>query len=68
MELPLNESLPEETSQFRAHDFPHSSVSQEYRDRKLPFVTIARKQFDALGEKIQQTADCAEGKCAPRIM
>jgi hypothetical protein len=64
MELPLNESLPEETSQFRVHDFPCSSVSVEYRNRKLPYVAIARQQLDELETKINQTADCAEGRCA----
>ena len=63
MELPLNEALPEETSQFRAHDFPHSSVSQEYRNRKLPFVTLPRTDFDALDAKVAQTLDCANGVC-----
>ena len=68
MELPLNESLPEETSQFRAHDFPRSSVSHEYRNRKLPFITLERKQFEALEDKIDQIVECAEGRCTTRIM
>lgn len=68
MELPLNESLPQETSQFRAHDFPRSSVSHEYRNRKLPYVAVARAQLEELEEKINQTAECAEGKCATGIM
>lgn len=68
MELPLNESLPEETSQFRAHDFPHSSVSHEYRNRKLPFVAVERAQLDQLEDKVNQTLDCAEGRCVPRVI
>jgi len=68
MELPLNESLPEETSQFRNHDFPRSSVSSEYRNRQLPFVTVARKDFEALDEKTLQTLNCAHGKCDPRVV
>lgn len=63
MELPLNESLPEETSQFRAHDFPRSSVSSEYRNRQLPFVTLPRGDFEALDEKTIQTLNCAQGRC-----
>lgn len=68
MELPLNESLPEETSQFRAHDFPRLSASQEYRDRKLPFVTLPRVDFEALDEKTIQTLNCAHGKCNPKAV
>jgi hypothetical protein len=64
MELPLNESLPEETCQFRAHDFPHSSASAEYRNRKLPFAVVARDQLEQLEDKVQQTLDRAEGRCA----
>lgn len=48
MELPLNESLPMETSQFRAHDFPLSSVSHEYRNRKLPFTTVPTCELEHL--------------------
>jgi hypothetical protein len=63
MELPLNESLPEETSQFRVHDYPRSSASSEYRNRKLPFVAIPRVDIEQLEEKVKQTLDCAQGKC-----
>ena len=66
MELPLNEALPEETSQFRAHDFPRSSASQEYRERKLPFVTLPRADLDALDAKVAQTLDCANGICVSK--
>lgn len=67
MELPLNEALPEETSQFRAHDYPHSSASAEYRNRKLPFVAVPRADIERLEQKIEQTVDCAEGRCE-RVM
>jgi hypothetical protein len=67
-ELPLNCSLPEETCQFRVHDFPLSSASPEYRRRKLPFVAVAREQLEQLEQKVQQTLDCAEGKCEPKVV
>ena len=68
MELPLNQSLPEETSQFGAHDFPRSSVSHEYRNRQLPFVAVPRDDLERLEGKVQETLDCAEGKCSVRVM
>lgn len=64
LELPLNQSLPEETCQFGSHDFPASSASSEYRRRQLPFIAMARDDLNRLEEKVQQTLDCAEGKCA----
>jgi len=68
MELPLNLSLPEESCQFRTHDFPRSSVSQEYRERQLPFVTIPRAEFNALDAKVAQTLNCAHGKCESKVV
>lgn len=68
LELPLNESLPEETCQFRAHDFPHSSVSHEYRNRKLPFVAVPRAEIEKLERKVNEVADCAEGKCVSKFV
>lgn len=68
LELPLNDSLPEENSQFGAHDFPRSSASHEYRNRKLPFVAISRKELEALDEKVSQTLNCAHGKCEPKAV
>lgn len=75
MELPLNQSLPEETSQFGAHDFPRSSVSAEYRHRQLPWVAVPRIEVEKFHEgmqklerKVEQTLDCAEGKCDTRVM
>lgn len=68
MELPLNQSLPEETSQFRTHDFPRSSVSGEYRNRELPFIAVPRTAFEALDEKTIQTLNCAHGKCESKAV
>lgn len=67
-ELPLNASLPEETCQFGVHDFPLSSASPEYRNRVLPYVAVAREDLDKLGMKIEQTVDCAHGKCIPKTV
>jgi hypothetical protein len=55
-ELPLNNSLPEETCQFRVHDFPASPISADYRNRKLPFIAIPRAVFERKVEKIIESA------------
>jgi hypothetical protein len=68
IELPLNQSLPEETCQFGAHDFPRSSVSHEYRNRALPLIAVPRTAIEQLEQKVQQTLDCAEGKCEPKAV
>lgn len=60
MELPLNESLPEETSQFRAHDFPHSSVSHEYRNRKLSFTSVPTSELERLHEAKRNSDELVE--------
>jgi hypothetical protein len=67
-ELPLNCSLTEETCQFGVHDFPLSDASPEYRSRQLPFVAVPRVEIEALEQKVQQTLDCAEGKCAKAVV
>jgi hypothetical protein len=67
-ELPLNTSLPEESCQFGNYDHPMSEASPEYRNREMPFVAVARADLDALGLKIEQTVDCAYGKCAPKAI
>lgn len=67
-ELPLNASLPEETCQFGVYDHPLSEESAEYRKRQMPFVAVARADLDALGMKIEQTVDCAHGKCVPKTV
>lgn len=67
-ELPLNASLPEESCQFGIYDHPLSEASPEYRNRHMPFVAIAREDLDALGLKIEQTIDCAHGRCIPKAV
>lgn len=62
-ELPLNCSLPEETCQFGSYDHPMSDASSQYRHRKMPFITISRAQFNAMDRQVEQTANCAEGRC-----
>ena len=62
-ELPLNCSLPEETCQFGNYDHPLSDASSDYRNRQMPWIAVGREQFNALEDKINQTANCAEGKC-----
>lgn len=48
-EIPYNTALPEETCQFGVHDFPQSEASASYRKRRLPFVAIARTEFENIG-------------------
>lgn len=67
-ELPLNCSLPEESCQFGNYDHPMSDASPDYRHRKMPFVAIPRVEMELLEQKVNQTADCAEGKCVPRAV
>jgi hypothetical protein len=69
-ELPLNCSLPEETCQFGNgnYDHPTSDASLEYRRRRLPWVTVHRADIERLEEKVKQTLDCAEGKCAVKVV
>jgi len=62
-ELPLNCSLPEETCQFGNYDHPLSDASSDYRNRQMPWIAVERGQFAALESKVNQTANCAEGKC-----
>jgi hypothetical protein len=67
MEVPLNESLPEQTCQFGSHDFPLSEASHEYRNRKLPFVAVPRGQIERLRDKIKTTDLIIEGFRAKAI-
>lgn len=67
-ELPLNASLPEETCQFGVYDHPLSDASPDYRNRQMPWVVVTRDDLDALGVKIEQTIDCAHGKCVPKAV
>lgn len=59
-ELPLNASLPEETCQFRIHDFPYSSASQEYRSRKLPFMAVPTNELEKLREATHNSDQIVE--------
>lgn len=61
IEVPLNASLPPETCQYGAHDFPLSEVSHQYRNRKFQFVAVPRGQIERLREKIQATDPIVEG-------
>jgi hypothetical protein len=67
-ELPLNCSLPEETCQFGVYDHPLSDASPEYRHRQMPWVTVARSQFEQLDSKTKDVLDCAQGKCAAKAV
>lgn len=67
-ELPLNCSLPEESCQFGTYDHPMSEASQMYRKREMPFVAVPRNELEQLEDKVQETLDCAEGKCSVRVM
>ena len=67
-ELPLNTSLPETTCQFGVYDHPLSDISADYRNRAMDYVAVARNDLDALGMKIEQTIDCAHGKCVPKAV
>lgn len=67
-ELPLNRALPDDTCQFGVHDFPLSSASPAYRNQKPPFIAIAREDLEQLEQKVQQTLECAEGKCVARAV
>lgn len=59
-ELPLNTSLPEETCQFGKHDFPCSSVSSEYRNRKLPFQSVPTYELERLKQATGHTDEIVE--------
>lgn len=59
-ELPLNASLPEQTCQFRVHDFPHSSKSHEYRNRKLPYQAVPTKDLERLKQAKDSTDEIVE--------
>lgn len=66
-ELPLNCSLPEESCQFGTYDHPLSDASPQYRNRQMPFIAVPRADIERLEQKIEQTVDCAEGRCE-RVM
>jgi hypothetical protein len=78
--IPFNAALPEETVSYLPGDAPLSEASPWYRRGAiLPFIAVPRVQiekqiqrFDAgmerLERKVEQTLDCAEGKCDTRVM
>jgi len=60
---PYNAALPEATCQFGTYDHPQSEDSNDYRKRQLPFVAVSRADLEALGARIEETAQNAEGLC-----
>lgn len=65
--IPFNAALPEETVSYIPGDAPLSEASPWYRRGvMLPYVAVKREDLDALGVKIEQTIDCAHGKCVPK--
>lgn len=52
MEVPLNASLPDETCQFRCHEFPaaEAETRTKYQHRTLDLVAIPRAHLMALIE------------------
>lgn len=67
--IPLNAALPEETVLYIPGDAPLSEASPWYRrGAMLPYVAVKREDLDALGVKIEQTVDCAHGKCVPKTV
>jgi hypothetical protein len=54
-EIPWNASLPEDTCQCGTHDFPWSEASAEYRNRKLPFVSVPRYEVERLQQTLART-------------
>lgn len=67
--MPLNACLPLQTCQYGTHDFPLSEASNEYRNRKFPFVAVLRRdlddclrpKFDRLQGKIRETDPIVKG-------
>lgn len=59
-ELPLNNSLPEETCQFKVHDFPRSPISTDYRNRKLAFAAVPIRDLQRLDEATHLTDHIVE--------
>ena len=60
--VPWRSCYPVETVQGDTHDFPHSEVSHQYRNRKLPYSVVPTKEIDdrlLLEAKIEQVARAA---------
>lgn len=67
--IPFNAALSEKTVSYKAGDVPQSEASPWYRRGVLlPFVEIERSKFELLERKVEQTLDCAEGKCTPKAV
>lgn len=67
--IPFNAALPEETVSYVPGDAPLSEASPWYRrGAMLPFVAVPRDQLERLEDKVQQTLDCAEGKCNVKVV
>lgn len=63
IELPLNCELPTETSSYGSHDFPHSSASCEYRNRRFSFVAVPTELVSEALVVSQQLGECTQGSC-----
>lgn len=63
-QIPLNGSLPDQTSQYGVHDFPASEASHEYRNRKLGFTAVPTWQLALMNDKLNETDNCLDGQCA----
>jgi len=62
--IPFNAALPEQTVRYLAGDAPLSEASAWYRrGAALPFETITRADLKRLERKIEETVECAEGRC-----
>lgn len=67
--IPFNALLPEETCSYIPGDVPLSEASPWYRRGvMLPFVAIKRSDLELLEDKVQETLDYAEGRCATKVM
>lgn len=67
--IPFNAALPEQTVTYKPVDIPFSEASPWYRRGvTLPFVALTRSEFEALDKKVEDTFDCAEGRCTPKAM
>jgi len=58
--VPWRSCLPMETGQYGTHDFPFSEVSNEYRNRSLPFLQVPRVGVERLRETIRDTDPIVE--------
>lgn len=65
--IPFNAALPEQTVSYKTGDVPLSEASAWYRRGvALPYVPIPREDLEALESKVEQTVDCAHGKCVSK--